>query len=100
MQVEFTEDFVLCKGGCLVDGTNKCPGIKYIKGENTHIPANEIDATKVYTYTSTQATNCACCGERKHTPLRIDWMGGYVCLTCINNKLEELRSFIANGIII
>lgn len=34
-----------------------------------------------------QATNCAGCGEHKHTPLRIDAMGGYVCLTCIDKKL-------------
>lgn len=40
------------------------------------------------TYSSTQATNCAKCGEHKHTPLRIDWMGGYVCLTCIDKELE------------
>jgi hypothetical protein len=40
------------------------------------------------TYTSSQATNCAKCGEHKHTPLRVDWMGGYVCLTCIDKELE------------
>ena len=44
-----------------------------------------------YTYASTQATNCACCGEYKHTPLRIDAMGGYVCLTCIDRKLDTRR---------
>lgn len=42
------------------------------------------------TYTSTQATNCAGCGQHKHTPLRIDAMGGYVCLTCIDKKLGSL----------
>ena len=42
------------------------------------------------TYTSTQATNCAGCGKHKHTPLRIDAMGGYVCLTCIDTKLGSL----------
>jgi hypothetical protein len=42
------------------------------------------------TYASSQATNCAQCGEHKHTPLRIDWMGGYVCLTCIDKELEAL----------
>lgn len=45
-----------------------------------------------WTYASTQATNCAGCGEHKHTPLRVDWMGGYVCLTCIDEKLEALRA--------
>ncbi|MBI7745030.1 hypothetical protein JEV44_25020 [Pseudomonas aeruginosa] len=44
-----------------------------------------------WTYASTQATNWAGCGEHKHTPLRVDWMGGYVCLTCIDEKLEELH---------
>jgi hypothetical protein len=43
-----------------------------------------------FTYSSTQATQCAVCGERKHTPLRVDGMGGYVCLTCIDARLEEL----------
>ena len=42
------------------------------------------------TYTSTQSTNCASCGEHKHTPPRIDAMGGYVCLTCIDKKLGAL----------
>ena len=43
-----------------------------------------------YTYASTQATKCAGCGEYKHTPLRVDAMNGYVCLTCIYNKLGSL----------
>ncbi|WP_164462647.1 MULTISPECIES: hypothetical protein [Burkholderia] len=47
------------------------------------------DAREAHTYASTQATNCASCGEHKHTPLRIDWMGGYVCLTCIDHELER-----------
>lgn len=36
-----------------------------------------------------QATNCAGCGKYKHTPLRRDEMHGYVCLTCIDKKLDE-----------
>lgn len=40
-----------------------------------------------FSYASTQATNCAGCGKKKHTPLRIDAMGGYVCLSCIDKKL-------------
>ncbi len=43
-----------------------------------------------YSYASKQATNCAGCGEYKHTPLRIDAMEGYVCLTCIDKKLGEM----------
>ena len=47
----------------------------------------ELSDAAAPTYSSTQATNCASCGEHKHTPLRIDAMGGYVCLTCIDKKL-------------
>lgn len=45
---------------------------------------------EAFTYSSKQETNCAGCGVRKHTPLRVDDMGGYVCLTCIDNRLGEL----------
>lgn len=38
-----------------------------------------------------QATNCAVCGIRKHTPLRNDTMGGYVCMTCISEELVRLQ---------
>ncbi|CAJ4666001.1 gp41 [Burkholderia pseudomallei] len=53
--------------------------------------ANETgaDVSGAYTYSSVQATNCARCGNYKHTPLRIDWMGGYVCLICIDRELES-----------
>ncbi|WP_251477726.1 hypothetical protein [Stenotrophomonas lactitubi] len=43
-----------------------------------------------YAYASKQATTCAGCGKHKHTPLRIDAMGGHVCLTCIDQKLCTL----------
>lgn len=43
-----------------------------------------------FTYSSTQSTNCAGCGQHKHTPLRVDAMDGYVCLTCIDKRLEGL----------
>lgn len=43
-----------------------------------------------YTYASKQATHCAGCSKYKHTPLRIDAMGGYVCWTCIDQKLGSL----------
>lgn len=39
-----------------------------------------------------QSTNCAVCGERKHTPLRNDAMGGYVCLTCIDREINRLQN--------
>lgn len=44
---------------------------------------------KGYAYASKQATRCAGCDEYKHTPLRVDWMGGYVCLTCIYKEMEK-----------
>lgn len=50
----------------------------------------EAPKPAAYVYASTQATKCAECGEHKHTPLRIDAMGGYVCLTCIDHKLGSL----------
>lgn len=53
-------------------------------------PVAQAGQAKKWTYASEQETNCAGCGVRKHTPLRVDWMGGYVCLTCIDEKLEEL----------
>lgn len=53
-------------------------------------PVAQAGQAKKWTYASEQETNCAGCGKRKHTPLRVDWMGGYVCLTCIDEKLEEL----------
>ncbi|AOJ07623.1 hypothetical protein [Burkholderia mayonis] len=56
--------------------------------ENAPVSA-PADARQPHTYASTQATNCARCGEHKHTPLRIDWMGGYVCLTCVDRELES-----------
>lgn len=56
---------------------------------NQSAPADKGQGEPV-TYSSTQATNCAGCGKCKHTPLRVDGMGGYVCLTCIDERLEEL----------
>ncbi|VWB94757.1 gp38 [Burkholderia aenigmatica] len=50
--------------------------------------ANET-SVEVFTYATKQATACASCGEQKHTPLRVDRMGGYVCLTCIDRELER-----------
>lgn len=35
-----------------------------------------------------QRAACAVCGEVKHTTLRRDEMGGYVCLACIDKKLD------------
>lgn len=49
-------------------------------------PENTPDS---HTYTSKQMTTCAGCLKEKHTPLRIDDMGGYVCLTCIDKALSR-----------
>jgi hypothetical protein len=43
----------------------------------------------------TQKTNCARCGKNKHTPLRRDEMGGYVCLTCVDKLLDSLGELVA-----
>ena len=40
-----------------------------------------------------QKSTCAACLKFKATPLRVDNMGGYVCLTCVNAKLDELFDF-------
>lgn len=32
---------------------------------------------------------CAVCGKRKHLPLKRGEMGGYVCLACVDAKLDE-----------
>lgn len=42
-----------------------------------------------------QETNCARCGLKKHTPLRVDRMGGYVCLTCIDSALSAAEPVAA-----
>ncbi|WP_204273186.1 hypothetical protein, partial [Stenotrophomonas maltophilia] len=51
-------------------------------------PADDAWHLQGYAYASKQATTCAGCGQHKHTPLRIDAMGGYVCLTCIDARLS------------
>jgi hypothetical protein len=42
-----------------------------------------------------QHTKCARCGSDRHTPLRRDHMGGYVCLTCIDKELDSLTAELA-----
>ncbi len=49
-----------------------------------------VDELKSARFRHEQTTRCAGCGQRRHTPLRIDAMGGYVCLTCIDKRLLEL----------
>lgn len=62
----------------------------WLDGKAAIAAIREALAAPQYTYTSTQATKCAQCGKHKHTPLRIDAMDGYVCLTCIDKKLGTL----------
>ena len=38
-------------------------------------------------------TKCACCGKEKECPLRRDEMDGYVCLTCVDKRLDEFDKF-------
>jgi hypothetical protein len=53
-------------------------------------PAGAQEGAEV-TYSSTQATKCCQCGEMKHTPLRVDHLGGYICLTCIDRELHKAK---------
>lgn len=57
--------------------------------------AIEREKTEGVTYISKQHTTCASCGQDKHTPLRVDHMGGYVCLTCIDGELDRLFALTA-----
>lgn len=68
--------------------TTKWNAVSAIVGAARAASANETGA-EGFTYATKQATACAGCGDHKHTPLRIDWMGGYVCLTCIDRELES-----------
>lgn len=80
-------------GNCMTcDGDGRTSAALTVAAERLQ---KEVDRHAEYAYASRQATSCACCGERKHTPLRVDQMGGYVCLTCIDGKLSEL--FAAQG---
>ncbi len=56
----------------------------------TNEPADDDWHLRGYAYASKQETTCAGCGKHKHTPLRIDAMGGYVCLTCIDQKIGAM----------
>lgn len=35
---------------------------------------------------------CASCGETKYTPVRLDSLGGYVCLSCVLKERDDLRT--------
>lgn len=73
-----------------LDGANK--SLAWANEEILRLRA-ELEEAKAeraaMTYSSKQATECAGCGKRKHTPLRRDEMGGYVCLTCIDRELDK-----------
>lgn len=66
--------------------------LKWLSGKRGRTFAEARSSADDYTYKSTQATNCAGCGKHKHTPLRNDEMGGYVCLTCIDKELTRLQA--------
>lgn len=58
--------------------------------EKLLVTVSELEKGKnEITYVSTQHTKCAGCLKDKHTPLRIDSLGGYVCLTCIDKALTR-----------
>lgn len=51
------------------------PASRWRPGCNEGLGHTLPDDEHPYAYASTQATNCAGCGEYKHAPLRIDAMG-------------------------
>jgi hypothetical protein len=51
--------------------------------------AEETEELKAQLADIQQHTVCACCGEDRHTPLRRDHMGGYVCIRCIEKELDN-----------
>ena len=63
--------------------------VRNLEARIAELEAQDVEPV-AFTYSSKQATKCACCGVHKHTPLRVDFMGGYVCLTCIDMRLEVL----------
>lgn len=69
------------------DGGEPCGECHVQPGETCDI-CGAVGPVPEPTYISRQATECAVCGVRKHTPLRRDEMGGYVCLTCIDKRLD------------
>jgi hypothetical protein len=46
-------------------------------------------------FAQTQATTCAVCLVYKHTPVRRDSMGGYVCGGCLEKELDALTAALA-----
>jgi Lar family restriction alleviation protein len=60
-------------------------------GTNVKMQAlqDEVRRLQAIINLSQQQTTCAVCGQVKHTPLRRDEMGGYVCLTCIDKHLDK-----------
>lgn len=67
--------------------------------EKFHAPVHaRIDAA----LSPQQKTKCAVCGVHRHTPLRVDRMGGYVCLECIDveiDRQEALNTRLANALL-
>jgi hypothetical protein len=84
------EKFVHASGCKASDFASDHPWLDLARMTAALVSKVEADKVKQVTYISTQATNCAGCGQHKHTPLRVDAMDGYVCLTCIDNRLEAL----------
>jgi len=73
-------------------GDSFCPILESVYGykcERTKFKWNGCmkEKTKKSIKNTPQETNCAMCGELKETPLRLDFLGGYVCLSCIDNYI-------------
>lgn len=53
------------------------------------------DAARKQINPSYQMTDCCMCGIHKHTPVRNDTLGGYVCGGCLEGAYEEIRAALA-----
>jgi len=88
--LELDKNFWLCKE--LYRFFPEAPGMIFFKALPDSKNISKYHSLDNYTYISKQETECAMCGKRKHTPLRNDTMGGYICLTCIDQELEKLQA--------
>lgn len=98
-EVNVNEKSGIAEWACLSDGIyrpNDCCGCKYILRWKINISYENKIVYKVdiAPEIAFQKTICAVCGKMKHTPIRDDAMGGYVCLTCICKELDRLHDAV------
>lgn len=73
------------------EALHEAKGIEFILAPSLESFARGVEhgLLKALILTNSQPqAHCAGCGEFKETPLKREEMGGYVCLTCIDNRLN------------